>query len=77
VQMKLNELRAGGYATLPESGSFTNAELANIPQGVASTSITVYNEKTKQVMVGVSWLGPDARTHFVSLYTLVTETGGL
>lgn len=74
---KLDELRAGGYAVLPASGSFSDTELSSLPQGVASTSITVLNAKTKQVTAGVSWRGADNLTRFVSLTTLITQTGGL
>jgi prepilin-type N-terminal cleavage/methylation domain-containing protein len=74
---KLNELRSSGYAALPASGTFTSPELANLPQGEASTTVTVFNAKTKQVMTGVAWYGTDSRTHYISVSTLVTETGGL
>lgn len=77
VDNKLDELRAGGYAVLPANGPFSNPELLNLPQGVASTSITDWNTKTKQVSAGVSWRDADDFTHFVSLTTLITETGGL
>ena len=74
---KLDELRAGGYATLPPDGEFSSPELANIPQGLASTSITALNEKTKEVTAGVSWLDANGLERYVSLTTLVTESGGL
>lgn len=74
---KLDELRAGGYANLPASGSFSSPELVDLPQGAASTSITVWNAKTKQVAAGVSWRDADGLTRVVSLTTLVTEAGGL
>lgn len=77
VDSKLDELRAEGYANLPASGSFSSPELAELPQGAASTSITVWNAKTKQVAAGVSWRGTDGLTRVVSLTTLVTEVGGL
>lgn len=77
AETELNEIRADGYASLPSSGPFTSAELSNLPQGVASTTVTVWNEKIKQVMIGVAWHGTDDRTQYVSLHTLVTETGGL
>lgn len=73
----LSELRAGGYAALPASGTFSDQQLADIPQGQASTTVTDWNAKTKQVMTGVSWQGADGKTHYVSLTTLVTQTGGL
>ncbi len=74
---KLDELRALGYAALPPSGAFYDQGLANMPQGVASTSVTVWNEKTKEVRTSVSWLGASGLPRFVSLTTLVTEVGGL
>lgn len=74
---KLDELRAGGYANIPVSGSFSSPELADLPEGTASTSITAWNAKTKQVVAGVSWRGTDGLTRVVSLTTLITESGGL
>ncbi|OGG48400.1 hypothetical protein A3G63_02510 [Candidatus Kaiserbacteria bacterium RIFCSPLOWO2_12_FULL_52_8] len=74
---KLDELRAGGYDALSAGGPFVDDELANLPQGSASTSITILNEQTKQVMSGVSWRGADGITRVASLTTLVTEFGGL
>ena len=74
---KLDELRAGGYAALPANGSFSDPDLASLPQGSASTSVAVLNAKTKQVAAGVSWQGADNRTRSVSLTTLITQTGGL
>lgn len=74
---KLNELRALGYAALPASGAFSDSQLASLPQGAASTTVTAWNAKTKQVVVGVSWLGADNLTRYVPLTTLITESGGL
>ncbi len=74
---KLDELRALGYAALPVSGSFSAPELANLPQGTASTSVTAWNTKTKQVVAGVSWQSQGGLVRFVSLTTRITETGGL
>ncbi len=74
---KLDELRADGYTALLAGGSFSNQELANLPQGQASTSVTNLNVKTKQVAVGVSWLGGNGSTRYVSLTTLITQSGGL
>lgn len=73
---KLNELRSLGYAAIAP-GAFLDAELANIPNGLASSTVATWNAETKQVTVGVSWGDADARTKYVSLTTLVTETGGL
>lgn len=74
---KLNELRALGYANLPAGGPFSDSELSNIPHGLASTTVAVWNAKTKQVTTGVSWVDANARTRYVSLTTLITESGGL
>lgn len=74
---KLDDLRAGGYDALPVSGSFSDPALANLPLASASTSITDWNEKTKQVAVGVSWQGADGLDRNVSLATLITQSGGL
>ncbi|MEK7086216.1 MAG: prepilin-type N-terminal cleavage/methylation domain-containing protein [Patescibacteria group bacterium] len=74
---KLDELRAGGYAALPADGSFSDPGLASIPNGQASTSITVWNTKTKQVVAGISWRSANGSTRVVSLTTLVTQVGGL
>jgi prepilin-type N-terminal cleavage/methylation domain-containing protein len=70
-------LRAGGYAALPASGSFTNSLLSMLPSGAAAVTISSYDAKTKKADVSVSWLGPDNATHAVALTTLITETGGL
>jgi len=74
---KLDELRAVGYAMLPESGFFTDPGLAALPQGVASTSVTNWNAKTKKVVTSVSWTGTDGLADYVSMTTLITESGGL
>lgn len=74
---KLDELRAGGYDALPPNGVFTDPELANLPQGFASTSVSDLNAKTKQAAAGVSWLGADGVTRYVTLTTLITQIGGL
>lgn len=74
---KLDELRASGYASLSTGGSFSSPQLARLPQGSASTSVSVVNSKTKEVSAGVSWRGDGEATRVVSLTTLVTEIGGL
>jgi prepilin-type N-terminal cleavage/methylation domain-containing protein len=74
---KLDEFRATGYDALPASGVFSDPELASLPQGMASTSVSDWNAGTKQVTAGVSWRDADGLTRFVSLTTLITEIGGL
>lgn len=77
ASQKLDDLREGGYALLPASGSFTDSQLSNIPSGAASTTVTTFNTKTKQVQVQVSWKEANTGTHSVGLTTLITEVGGL
>lgn len=79
AQNKLEELRAGGYAALPSSGTFSNSLMSTLPQAATTTlTISVYNAKTKLISVGVLWRDPGATaSSTVSLATLITETGGL
>lgn len=77
AESKLDELRAAGYSTLPASGPFSDSQLASLPQGSASTTVTTWNAKTKRVATGVAWRGATGATRYVSLTTLITEVGGL
>ncbi len=77
ANQKLDDLRASGYASLPSSGPFGDTQLGSLPSGAASTTITTFNAKTKQVIVTVSWLEAGRGTHSVSLTTLITQVGGL
>jgi len=74
---KLDELRALGYDALPAAGAFSDPQLVNLPNGQASTSLSVWNAETTQVAAGVSWRSSDGSTRIVSLTTLITKTGGL
>ncbi len=76
AQSQIENLRALGYAALPASGSFTDAQLTYLPEANASTTIIQYNAKTKQVSVEVSWQESGAqKRHNVSLITLIGEGG--
>lgn len=75
---ELAVVRAGGYAALPVSGSFTNAQFSLLPENATGTiAVSAVNAKTKQVVVTVDWREPGKATSTVSLSTFVTETGGL
>jgi len=76
---ELEILRNGGYAALPQSGSFQDILLNSLPQAATTTlAISTYNAKTKQVSVSVIWLEPGLNaSSTVSLSTLITQTGGL
>lgn len=76
---KLESLRIGGYSAIPMSGSFADNLVNSLPL-TATTTLTVseYNNKTKEVTVGVVWRDPGSTaSSTVSLSTLITETGGL
>lgn len=73
---KLALLRENGYAALPANGPFTDPLLESLPQGAASTNVSVVNAKTKQVDVIVGWKRGE-KQRSVTLTTLLTETGGL
>ncbi|TSC83666.1 MAG: hypothetical protein G01um101413_936 [Parcubacteria group bacterium Gr01-1014_13] len=76
AQSRIENLRALGYAALPSSGPFTDAQLTFLPEAAASTTVSQYNTKTKQVSVEVSWQEPGAqKRHNVSLTTLIGEGG--
>lgn len=77
ANQKLDDLRALGYAALPASGPFTDTQLQNLPSGSASTTVTVFNAKTKQVAATVSWVEAKGGARSISLTTLITQVGGL
>ncbi len=78
AQHKVEELRNGGYDSLPISGSFSDSQLSTISQGSAYMTIADFNPKTKLVNVNVSWHEPNSQTnHSVELNTLITQIGGL
>jgi prepilin-type N-terminal cleavage/methylation domain-containing protein len=77
AESQIETLRAAGYAALPASGSFTDSALSSLASSTASTTVTVYDSKTKRVDVGVSWLETDATRSYVTLTTLIAQVGGL
>lgn len=74
---KLNELRAAGYAALPSDGPFSDPQLADMPSGAASTTVTVWNVEIKKVVAGVSWQEAGSAVQYISLTTLIAQSGGL
>ena len=78
ARTELEILRAGGYAALPSSGSFSNSLLSSLPNATTTLIVNSYNEKTKQVTANVIWTDSGSATSsIVSLSTLITKTGGL
>jgi prepilin-type N-terminal cleavage/methylation domain-containing protein len=76
ASQQLESERALGYASTT-SGSFSDPLLALLPAGTATTTISAYNAKTKQVTVTVTWDGGASSTRSQSLTTLITQVGGL
>lgn len=77
ASQELETLRAGGYVALPASGSFSNSQIVLLPSGTGSTTVSAYNDATKQVDIEVSWREGAQGTSSVSISTLITQTGGL
>lgn len=77
ASQQLESLRMGGYAALPASGSFSNAQITQLPSGSGAMTVGALNAKTKQVAVTVSWQEGSRGSRSVSLSTYITETGGL
>lgn len=77
AQGELERLRAGGYDALPASGAVADANLALLPQGAESVTVTDYDTKIKRVDVAVSWVEPRGGATSISLTTLVAKVGGL
>lgn len=76
AQSQIENLRSLGYAALPTSTSFTDAQLSSLPNGQALMAISQYNDETKQAVVTVSWQEPGAKSsHNVSLSTLINQGG--
>ena len=73
---EIESLRLAPYASLPESGAFSDPLLSSLSQGEASRTITDFNSQTKQVVVTISWKEPGTISlHTVSLTTLITKGG--
>jgi Tfp pilus assembly protein PilV len=74
---KIQSLRTTAFTQLPESGSFTDSQLASIPDGQASLTITEISPTLKDVSVDVTWTNPqNDGTQQVHLQTFV-GSGGL
>ena len=75
---KIEELRSGGYAALPPSGSFSDSQLNTLANSSANMAITDFNASTKKVVITIQWRqSASAPMRNVSLTTLITKTGGL
>jgi Tfp pilus assembly protein PilV len=73
---QIETLRSLPYDSLPSSGPFADTELASLPQGTGSVSVTAFNSSTKNVTVTVSWVeARNAQARSVALGTLITQGG--
>ncbi|OGG68682.1 hypothetical protein A3E65_01670 [Candidatus Kaiserbacteria bacterium RIFCSPHIGHO2_12_FULL_56_13] len=78
AENELDALRAAGYGVLPESGSWSAPELALLPSGAGTRTVTDYNDTTKQVVVNVTWSEIESTTPYsITLSTLITIVGGI
>ena len=75
---KIEELRSGGYAALPDSGNFSDTQLNSLKDSSATMTFTGFNADTEQVLITIAWRDSG---NFVlrnlTLTTLITKTGGL
>jgi len=73
---ELEDLRHGGYAAVPVSGSFTHPLLSKLQSATATLTTTNYNADTKQVKVVVTWKeSGGVNSHSVSFTTLINKNG--
>jgi prepilin-type N-terminal cleavage/methylation domain-containing protein len=71
---ELESLRGGGYAALPQGGSFSSPDLALLTDGSGTVMITGFDAGTKRANVTVAW-NEAAGGRSISLDTLITEGG--
>jgi len=74
---EVEHLRAQGYDALPASGSFSDSLLSSLPAGTGAVAITTYDDKTKQVVVTVSYQGAGQTASSVALTTLIAQNSTL
>lgn len=73
---KMEQIRSLSYDTVPASGSFNDALLAQLPEASATVTVSDYDAATKRVAVSVSWRERGSQTlRDVTLTTLVTKEG--
>ena len=77
ARSEIESLRAGGYAAIPVSGSFTNTLLGSLASSSASLTVAAFHAQTKRVAASVLWRGNDLVMHSLTLTTLITQNSGL
>lgn len=73
---QIESLRNTSFASLPASGNFDDADLAKLPQGAATRTITDYqnNSKIKLVNIRVNWTESEVAKQLIT-ETLISENG--
>lgn len=73
---EIETLRKTDFASLPASGSFADPDIAKLPQGTATRTITDYetNPDIKQVIVQVDWVVAGSAKN-IKLDTLIYKYG--
>lgn len=73
---QIETLRKTAYDSLPASGSFTDPDLAKLPQGQADQTLSDYQSSTdiKQVLVEIFWTENAAQKQ-VKMETLIYRYG--
>ncbi len=73
---KMQSLRTTSFASLPSTGSFTDSQMSEIPNGAGNITVTDLNSKTKDVKVTVTYLNQQTnQTQSVDLETYITQGG--
>lgn len=78
ASVRIEQIRAGGYSSVPATGSFSSSMLDDLPSGTGNITTTDFNEDAKQVVVTVSWYDQKTETtKSVSLTAVIADIGGL
>jgi prepilin-type N-terminal cleavage/methylation domain-containing protein len=73
---ELESIRALPYASIPSSGPFSDTLMTNLPSGSGALATSVYDSRTKQIVVTVTWREPGTSIDKTeSVTTLITEGG--
>lgn len=73
---KIESLRGGVFAAIPQTGAFTDSELTKLPRGAAVLTVLDYqaNPKIKEIEAKVTWFEKSEQKE-VKLRTLISENG--
>ncbi len=74
---KMESLRSAGYISLPATSTFTDPLFTNLPTASGNIEVTVYDTKTKEVTVTVTWREQGTAVDKRSTVTTLITQGGL